>query len=250
MSGIAVSMKPGLGRTLVAVLLTAVSVSAADAPGTPAARAVGAVIEAERTLLEEDLVRQRRMAQERSLALRRLDELYVALDAAIGRKDTATIETMIYQVEETERQRAEQLALERIVVERIRDRLRRITVLAERLAGLDAGDEQNVGPLHGRWTVSLLPTSQRGVFNLEQTGTLVSGTYELDGGWTGSLTGTLVDRKVHLVRIDSKLGRSMELEGFLSSDGNQIRGSWQTYDLSGDVQPNGQWTAVRRRDGE
>jgi len=92
----------------------------------------------------------------------------------------------------------------------------------------------------------MLPAGQHGVFDLEQNGTIVSGTYELDGGFTGSLTGTLVERKVHLVRIDSRLGRSMELEGYLSIDGKQIRGSWLSYDLAGDTEPSGQWTAERR----
>jgi hypothetical protein len=235
---------------LVTVALAVLSMSTPGGAASPAAEAVTTIIEAERTLLEEDLVRQQRMAQERGVALRRLDEVYVALDAAVARKDSATLETLIHQVEETERQRAEQLALERMVVERLRDRLRMISVLEERLAGLGEDDDPVSGPLHGRWSVSLLPSGQRGVFNLQQTGAIVSGTYELDGGWTGSLTGTLVGRKVHFIRIDSKLGRSMELEGFLSADGGQIRGSWQTYDLSGDVQPNGQWTAVRNRESE
>jgi hypothetical protein len=53
---------------------------------------------------------------------------------------------------------------------------------------------------------------------------------------------------VHLIRIDSKLGRSMEFEGFLSTDGDAIRGTWESYELSGDVQPSGQWSAVRRDD--
>jgi hypothetical protein len=245
-----VSTTTRLRTLLVTVAWGALSIPTCGAAGSPAAEAVATIIEAERTLLNEDLVRQQRMAQERSLALRRLGDVYVALDAAIARKDSATLETMIHQVEKAERHRAEQLASERMVVERLRDRLRRISVLQERLVGLGSDDDRISGPLQGRWSVSLLPTGQRGVFNLLQTGAIVSGTYELDGGWTGSLTGTLVDRKVHFIRIDSKLGRSMELEGFLSSDGNRIRGSWQNYDLSGDVQPSGQWTAVRRRESE
>ena len=191
-------------------------------------------------------VRQARSAQERRLALTRLDELYLALDAAIQRKDTATLETLLFQVEAIERQRAEQFAAERVVIERIRDRLRRIAELEERLEELGAVEAVGGGPLRGRWSVSVLPAGQHGTFDLEQNGTIVSGTYELEGGFTGSLTGTLVERKVHLVRIDSRLGRSMELEGYLSIDGKQIRGSWLSYELAGDSEPSGQWTAERR----
>ena len=40
--------------------------------------------------------------------------------------------------------------------------------------------------------------------------------------------------------------RKMELEGFLSSDGNTIRGTWQSTDMAPDLQPFGQWAATRR----
>jgi len=232
----------------VMVAVTAVSIPwAAESSRAPdAVDAFIAIIDVERTLLDEDMVRHQRLAQQRGLTFNRLQELYVALDAAIQRKDAATMETLVFQVEATERERAEQIGFERLVVERIRDRLRRIVVLEERLEGLDVAVETAVGPLEGRWDVSMLPISQKGVFNLKQDGTIVSGTYRLEGGWTGSLTGTLVERKVHLVRIDSKLGRSMEFEGFLANDGDTIRGTWQSYDLSTDLQPSGQWSAVRR----
>jgi hypothetical protein len=232
----------------VMVAVTALSIPwAAESSRAPdAVDAFIAIIDVERTLLDEDMLRHQRLAQQRALTFSRLQELYVALDAAIQRKDSATMETLVFQVEATERERAEQIGFERLVAERIRDRLRRIVVLEERLEGLDVTVETTVGPLHGRWDVSMLPVSQKGVFDLKQEGTIVSGTYRLEGGWTGSLTGTLVERKVHLVRIDSKLGRSMEFEGFLASDGDTIRGTWQSYDLSTDSQPSGQWSAVRR----
>ena len=88
---------------------------------------------------------------------------------------------------------------------------------------------------------------QNGAFNLIQTGTLISGTYRLAGGWSGSLQGTLVNRKVYLVRIDSKLGRSMEFEGALSPDGETIRGVWLNYDLGSAGGAEGQWSATRTR---
>ena len=77
-------------------------------------------------------------------------------------------------------------------------------------------------------------------------GAVINGTYELEGGWTGSLQGTLVNRKIFLVRIDSKLGKSMELEGYLSSDGERSRGSWLNYELAGSEGATGQWTAERQ----
>ncbi|HXV75742.1 MAG TPA: hypothetical protein VD788_05430, partial [Candidatus Polarisedimenticolaceae bacterium] len=61
-----------------------------------------------------------------------------------------------------------------------------------------------------------------------------------------SLQGTLVKRKVYLVRIDSELGKSMELEGFLSTDGSTIKGSWLNFELAGAEGSTGQWSATKR----
>ena len=58
--------------------------------------------------------------------------------------------------------------------------------------------------------------------------------------------GGLVNRKVYLVRIDSKLGKSMELEGYLSADGKRIRGTWLNFELAGREGATGQWSATRR----
>ena len=55
-----------------------------------------------------------------------------------------------------------------------------------------------------------------------------------------------MNRKVFLERVDSKLGRSGEFEGYLSTDGSQIRGTWLRYDVSNEGAANGQWSAVRR----
>ena len=92
----------------------------------------------------------------------------------------------------------------------------------------------------------LLPIDQRGTFELKQSGTLLTGTYTLSGGFRGSLRGTLVKSKIHLERIDSRLGRSMDFEGSLSADLMQIRGTWQSYELAEGEGANGQWSATRR----
>jgi hypothetical protein len=123
--------------------------------------------------------------------------------------------------------------------------MRRIALLEDQIAQLEARAERRTGPLHGTWSVTLLPTGQRGTFQLDQSGAVVAGTYQLEGGWSGSLQGTIVGRKVRLVRIDSKLGRSMEFEGYVSADGSRIRGTWSSYDVSDGATPSGQWSAVR-----
>jgi hypothetical protein len=91
-----------------------------------------------------------------------------------------------------------------------------------------------------------MPVQQHGSFTFSQTGTLISGTYILDGGWTGSLQGTLINRKVYLERIDSKKGRMMELEGYLAADGVAIRGTWLSYEVIGGDGARGQWSAEKQ----
>lgn len=217
--------------------------------GVDAVVAVSAAVEIERTLLEEDTRRYRQLAARRSRSVERLAELYRSLDLAVERDDpaaSALVTALMDQIEQGERDRAAMIAGERSLVDRISERLRKIGLLEERIASLEARVEDSSGALTGQWDVTLLPTDISGVFTISQSGTLLSGTYRLEGGWTGSLQGTLVNRKVYLVRIDSKLGRSMELEGYLSSDGSRVRGTWLDYELAGQQGSTGQWSAVRR----
>ena len=48
----------------------------------------------------------------------------------------------------------------------------------------------------GTWELALMPIDHRGTARLVQSGALVSGTYELEGGWSGSLQfgGSQADR--------------------------------------------------------
>ena len=106
-------------------------------------------------------------------------------------------------------------------------------ILQDRISRLRTTLPSDTESLTGTWNVSYLPSGDSGVFTLRQAGTLVIGEYALEGGWKGSFKGTFVDGKVLLHRIDSKLGRMMEFEGYLSADGKQIRGTWLNYDLAG-----------------
>lgn len=236
----------GLVSIAVAAIASLGGAAAETGSGTDAAEAVAATLEVERTLLAEDLVRHERLATARGRSLELLGELYDKLDAAVRQEaGTEAVESLLERIEQAERQRSDGLIRERVLIDRLRERQRRIALLQDSLADLEARVEEATGPLEGRWDVTLLPIKQQGSFTLHQSGTVVSGTYRLDGGWTGSIQGTLVNRKTHLVRIDSKLGRSMEFEGFLSGDGSRIRGTWLSYDLSGEGPPSGQWSAVR-----
>jgi hypothetical protein len=221
-----------------------------DPAASEAAAAVRASVEVELRLLEEDVARHEELARRRASAASRLTELYRSLEEAVrehGAETPARVDLLLDLVQQGEAERAQTAGAERLLVERIRDRLRRIELLEEQIAGLEQRQEaEQAGVLSGSWSLVLMPAGQHGTASLRQSGTLVSGTYELEGGFSGSLQGTLVNRKVFLVRIDSKLGKSMELEGYLSGDGKRIRGSWLSYELAGSEAGTGQWSAERR----
>jgi len=210
-----------------------------------------AVADVERSMLDEARARYESLSRRRVDLLGEIELLRGALDDAVREEqspDARRVHQIAEQLERAEADRSGLLLGERLLVERIAQHLERLELLEQQAATVQAGDEHDLGLLSGSWDLVLMPAGQRGSATLQQTGAVVNGTYELQGGWTGSLQGTLVKRKVFLVRIDSKLGKSMEFEGFLSSDGKRIRGSWLNYELAGGDGATGQWTAQRRGD--
>lgn len=239
--------------TAALVLLLAPGAALAQSPREPskppgAVEAVAAAIAVEKELLREDLERLKRAAAGRDSALERAREALLAIDALTSHPETLTPEPIeraraAVVTAETERGRAIEAQLD--LLERLLERERRISLLEARLAELTERAGEAAGPLSASWDVVLMPSGQRGRFALSQSGTLVTGTYSLDGGWSGSLQGTLVNRKVYLERIDARVGRWGSLEGYLASDGRTIRGTWSRLELAGQDGAEGQWIATR-----
>lgn len=123
----------------------------------------------------------------------------------------------------------------------------RIALLRARLERLTRTLPSDTETLTGYWDVQILSGGEKGVFFLVQSGAVLSGEYGLEGGFRGSLQGTLVDGQVLLHRIDTRLGRVMDLDGAVSADGQAIKGTWRRYDLSGGRPATGGWTAARRK---
>lgn len=216
------------------------------APG--AAEAVTAGIEVERELLKADGERWSQLASRRLEIDEKTAALYETVEAAVKAEDAAastSLDGLASQIIEIDRERAALAQEERALLATIHERRRRIALLEARVAELATRAEEAAGPMSGTWEITMLPVLQRGQLLLMQTGTLLSGTYALDGGFEGSLQGTLVNRKVILERIDSKLGRWGRYEGYLSPDGTRIRGSWSSLELAGQAGGEGQWVAVR-----
>lgn len=234
-----------LKRTTVMILglvLATTAVMAADRS------TLESLMEVEQALFTEDLQKMRDLATDRTQVELQLRTMYRTLGTILGTYDDESVvqsELIFRQIQGAEASRRLIFAAQQTLVGRLIDRKRKLELMAEQLGDSGRREQEDAGPLNGTWRVVMMPREQNGAFNLVQSGTLVSGTYTLAGGWSGSLQGTLVNRKVYLVRIDSKLGRSMEFEGSLSGDGLTIRGTWLNYDLGGEGGAQGQWTATR-----
>jgi hypothetical protein len=111
----------------------------------------------------------------------------------------------------------------------------------ERLAAaVGAGEEL----LTGTWQLIVEP-GQEGMAVLQQQGTLVTGTYALSGGFSGSFRGTLVAGKVRLERIDSQIGFAAIFYGRVIGQGRNLRmqGNWEATQLASGLPSTGDWTA-------
>jgi len=123
-----------------------------------------------------------------------------------------------------------------------------IELEVQRLAAEIGGPE---APLTGAWRVVVEP-GQEGVAYLQQQGTLVTGTYALSGGFSGSFRGTFVAGKVRLERIDSQYGFAAIYYGRLVGRGRNARlqGNWEATQLASGLPSMGSWTATRIVDEE
>lgn len=206
-------------------------------------------LDIEQRRLDEALQRYGEHVRSRQQARERLERLYGDLDAMVSGQ--AESEPGRIRQREEEILKAEQ-EMEGIahtghtIRAEIKDAHTRLEVLSDRIARLRRTLPSDTESLTGTWEVTYLPSGDRGVFTLRQSGTLLVGEYTLEGGWKGSLQGTFVDGKLLLHRIDSKLGRSSDLEGTLAPDGRTIRGTWQNFILSGGQAVNGSWVARKR----
>ena len=106
-------------------------------------------------------------------------------------------------------------------------------------------------PLTGTWRLVVEP-GQDGLAYLQQQGTLVTGTYALSGGFSGSFRGTLVARKVRLERIDSQIGFAAIFYGRLVGQGRNLRlqGNWEATQLASGLASAGNWTGTKVEERE
>jgi len=118
----------------------------------------------------------------------------------------------------------------------------------ERLS-VEVGEAE--APLTGTWRLVVEP-GQDGTAYFQQQGTLVTGTYALTGGFTGSFRGTLVAGKVRLERIDSQIGFAAIFYGRLVGQGRNLRlqGNWEATQLASGLASAGNWTGTKVQENE
>lgn len=212
-------------------------------------------------VLKADLARERRrMATDASQladVAKRLETAAGELAAAsravadvAGRADTAAEEVGRREdaVAASEQEVRTLLDRRRLLVDRILERRRNIVVLDAELRGKGRGAVADL--LTGRWNVTLEPGEQRGVFRLALDGSLVSGDYTLEGGFAGSLRGTLVGERLRLERVDSELGFVAIFHGRLARDGSSLAGTWESTTFGVGAAGSGRWRAAPIKEEE
>jgi hypothetical protein len=124
--------------------------------------------------------------------------------------------------------------------------------LEEQLERIEGDLRPADDPLSGLWTLTIEPGGLEGIMALNLDGTLVQGTYQLSGGWSGSLKGTLVAGKVRLERIDAQLGYVAVLYGGLRIQGQDValQGRWEATQLATGLPAAGTWVGERLDDTE
>ena len=126
-----------------------------------------------------------------------------------------------------------------------------LAVMAIEVERLSAEVGEAEAPLTGTWRLVVEP-GQDGMAYFQQQGTLVTGTYALTGGFSGSFRGTLVAGKVRLERIDSQIGFAAIFYGRLVGQGRNMRlqGNWEATQLASGLASAGNWTGTKVRESE
>lgn len=180
----------------------------------------------------------------------RISVLYERLGAAIRRGSTPPEEddedSLALQIESAER--AEELTRQslRDLHARIDDCRERIRFVSDRMSKLRKPAAEEPEGVTGTWDVTYLPSNDKAIFVLRQSTALVEGDYQQEGGYRGSLQGTLINSKLTLHRIDSKLGAIADLEGQVSSDMKSIKGTWLSRMINDGSPASGAFSAKKR----
>jgi|GEM_PF-772003 len=208
---------------------------------------LGDSLSLEQRLMREDLSSYEQAAAAEAEARRQLDGAMSQLSALAG--DTLTTTAAAGNLRRAEERAAQAAVAWRAasgrtaaVVARIEARLQRLRMLSDLTA---SSATTRVQPdVSGVWRVTMQPAGTVGVFDVDQSGTVLSGTYRMEDGKRGSLRGTLVANRVRLDRLDANQGFESIFHGEVDGSGRVIRGQWAPAELSDGGPGGGPWRAV------
>lgn len=242
--------EPSTLRRLVPAAVLLLAAFAALVPALPAAAQSEQVVlrrtlDLERRLLRQQLTDYAGARQQEITAEARLDEVAVQISQQAQRPAPSATTLTRLRVDLDEAVAAAAAAAEKS--RRLRDSIdSRVQALALMSSLLAAAQPEAVGDvLTGSWQVSIAPIGARGTFDLQQDGTAISGTFQLDNGTGGSLRGSFVDNRVLLERIDSRRGFDAVFEGYVSGTDGRMAGFWQPTDLATGGAGGGGWAATK-----
>ena len=228
--------------TCLAITLLAAALAPAQTPSSVAAQ-IETDLRLERQLLALDLAAYREARTVETRTAEQLTQVTGRLDQALAGGSVALGNLEALHLELSSARAASQIAADRVEwqIQRLEDRLRRIGFL-EGEAGRPGTP---VDPVSGTWRVTVLPGNQGGTWNLTVNGTLVSGTYKMDGGAAGSFRGTITENRLRLERVDATRGFDSVYLGTVDPATGGLSGSWTAQDLAAGQPAQGTWSAVR-----
>jgi len=215
---------------------------------TPATQALKHSLKVQQALQDREKARLGQVQADFLEALTRVER--GSADFLHAQQQGESLESLQYRDEDLRLAESETLML-LLEMQRLRlSILTSQTLIAETQAEIDRSSYDGAGaddPLTGTWRIVMDPGNMEGTLNLVLDGTLVQGTYALDGGWTGSLRGTLVAGRLRLERIDSELGFAAIFYGALRMRGQtpRIDGKWEATQLATGLPSAGGWMAER-----
>jgi hypothetical protein len=215
---------------------------------SPAAAQIDTDLRLERKLLALDLAAYREARAVEQRARDQVSQVAGRLDQALASDRVALGTLEGVHLELSSARAAAQIAADRVEwqLQRLEDRLRRIGFL-EGEAGRPAAPV--VDPISGRWRVTVLPQNQAGTFELTLNGTLVTGSYRMNGGASGSFRGTYADNRLRLERVDSARGYDSDFVGSVDPATGRLSGSWIAKELASGQPARGDWSATREGAG-
>jgi hypothetical protein len=227
---------------LLLALLLPLAAAAQDETAAPPAPAANQVeLRLEQRLLSLDLLAYNQTSDRERTASQRVTEILGRLDQALA-SDAVSLGSLESLQDELAVARGAAHAAEDKLnsqLDKLQERLRRIALLE----GDTGAPVRAADALTGRWRAAILPQNATATFDLRLDGTVVSGTYKVDGGSAGSFRGTLAGGNLRMERIDAQGGTDSVWLGTVAN--GRITGTWMSNELVTGQPNRGDWTAVR-----